>query len=198
MIEAVERCPWCGSKITHSRFVQIQDAIRKDEQRKLAALEKAFDAERAKVSKQVELSKQEADKLRRKEIAEIRQILQRDRDAALVKKEAEFTRERDALQKKIVQMSRRVGKGGADIADGAEIDLHDELRGAFPEACDAHQSSTSCRSDCKDSVGRSGDRWMRRDRPEASRYSAGECDAGARIRPEGIRRRHLRYPRRGG
>ena len=49
MIEAVERCPWCGSKITHSRFVQIQDAIRKDEQRKLAALEKAFNAERAKI-----------------------------------------------------------------------------------------------------------------------------------------------------
>ena len=66
MIEAVERCPWCGSKITHSRFVQIQDAIRKDEQRKLAALEKAFDGERAKIAKQVELSKQEADKLRRK------------------------------------------------------------------------------------------------------------------------------------
>src|SRR6266550_1810552 len=64
MIEVVERCPWCGSKITHSRFVQIQDAIRKDEQRKLAALEKAFDAERAKIVKRVELSKQEADKLR--------------------------------------------------------------------------------------------------------------------------------------
>ncbi len=132
MIEAVERCPWCGSKITHSRFVQIQDAIRKDEQRKLAALEKAFEAERAKIAKQVELAKQEADKLRRKEIAEIRQILQKDRDAALVKQEAAFAREREAMQKKIVDMSRRVGKGG-ELADGAEIDLYDELRGAFPE-----------------------------------------------------------------
>ena len=132
MIEAVERCPWCGSKITHSRFVQIQDAIRKDEQRKLAALEKAFDAERAKIVKQVELAKQEADKLRRKEIAEIRQILQKDRDAALVRQDAAFARERDAMQKKIAQMSRRVGKGG-EIAEGGEIDLYDELRGAFPE-----------------------------------------------------------------
>ena len=133
MIEAVERCPWCGSKITHSRFVQIQDAIRKEEQRKLAALEKAFDAERAKIVKQVELAKQEADKLRRKEIAEIRQILQKDRDAALVRQDAAFARERDALQKKIAQMSRRVGKGGGEIAEGGEIDLYDELRGAFPE-----------------------------------------------------------------
>ena len=123
MIEAVERCPWCGSKITHSRFVQIQDAIRKDEQRKLAALEKAFDTERAKIAKQVELTKQESDKLRRKEIAEIRQILQKDRDAALVRQEAAFARERDAMQKKIAQMSRRVGKGGGEIGEGAEIEL---------------------------------------------------------------------------
>ena len=125
MIEAVERCPWCGSKITHSKFVQIQDAIRKDEQRKLAALEKAFETERAK-------TKQEAEKQRRKEIAEIREILAKDRDAALAKAEAAFARERDALQKKIVEMGRRV-KAGQDIGDGGEIDLFDDLRGAFPE-----------------------------------------------------------------
>ena len=126
MIEAVEHCPWCGSKITHSKFVQIQDAIRKDEQRKLAAMAKAFDAERAK-------TRQETEKQRRKEIAEIRQILQKDRDAALLKQEAAFAREREAMQKKIAQMSRRVGKSGGEVGEGAEIDLHDELRGAFPE-----------------------------------------------------------------
>src|SRR5438067_13711866 len=104
MIEAVERCPWCGSKITHSKFVQIQDAIRKEEQRKLAALEKTFEAERAK-------SKQEVEKQRRKEIAEIREILQKDREAALARQEAAFARERDVLQKKIVEMGRR-GKAG--------------------------------------------------------------------------------------
>ena len=125
MIDAVERCPWCGSKITHSKFVQIQDAIRKDEQRKLAALEKAFETERAK-------AKQETEKQRRKEIVEIREILQKDRDAALAKQEAAFARERDALQKKIVEMGRRV-KAGLEVGDGGEIDLHDELRGAFPE-----------------------------------------------------------------
>jgi hypothetical protein len=125
MIDAVERCPWCGSKITHSKFVQIQDAIRKEEQRKLDTLQKAFEAERSR-------AKQESEKQRRKEIAEIRQILQKDRDAALAKQEAAFARERDALQKKIVEMGRRV-KAGQDVGDGGEIDLHDELRGAFPE-----------------------------------------------------------------
>ena len=118
MAEKVERCPWCGSTISHDKFVRIQEAIREEERRKLAAA--------------VDLVKAEVEKQRKKEIAEVRRILQKDRDAALAKREAEFARERDALQKKIVDISRRVGKGG-ELADGSEIDLYDELRGAFPE-----------------------------------------------------------------
>jgi len=147
MLTPVERCPWCGSRITHAKFVQVQEAIRKDEQRKLATVEKQIqerltkefaaqqaklDAERAKIAKAVETARLESEKLRRKEIAEVRQILQRDRDAALLKKDAEFARERDALQKKIVEMSRRVSKGD-EVAEGGELDLYDALRGAFPE-----------------------------------------------------------------
>jgi hypothetical protein len=115
----VEQCPWCGSKITHEKFLQIQTSIREEERRKLAAA--------------VDVVKKELEKQRKKELAEIRQILQKDRDAAMTKKEAQFAREREALQKKIVEMSRRVTKGGGDIADGGEIDLFDELRGAFPD-----------------------------------------------------------------
>src|ERR1043165_2035791 len=148
MLTPVERCPWCGSRITHAKFVQVQEAIRKDEQRKLATVEKQIqerltkefaaqqaklDAERAKIAKAVETAKLESEKLRRREIAEVRQILQKDRDAALLKKDAEFARERDALQKKIVEMSRRVQKGGAEVAEGGELDLYDALREAFPE-----------------------------------------------------------------
>jgi hypothetical protein len=145
---AVERCPWCGSTITHAKFLRVQAAIRDDERRKLAAAERELKArlaaevavqqqklevERARISKQIELAKQQFEKQRRKEIAEIRQILQKDREAALLKKDADFARERDALQKKIVEMSRRVTKGGGEIAEGAELDLFEELRGAFPE-----------------------------------------------------------------
>jgi hypothetical protein len=125
-----ERCPWCGSTITHAKFLQIQAAIREDERRKLAAAEKAF---KEQIARQVELVKQGFEKQRRKELAEVRQILQKDRDAALSKKDAEFAREREALQKKIVDISRRVKKAGGDVAEGAEIDVYDELRGAFPE-----------------------------------------------------------------
>jgi hypothetical protein len=118
MAEKVERCPWCGSQISHEKFLRVQEAIREEERRKLAAA--------------VDQVKTEIEKQRKKEIAELRQILQKDRDTALAKREAEFARERDALQKKIVDISRRVGKGG-ELADGSEIDLYDELRGAFPD-----------------------------------------------------------------
>jgi hypothetical protein len=118
MAEKVERCPWCGSQISHEKFLQVQEAIREEERRKLAAA--------------VDLVKKEVEKQRKKELAEVRQILQKDRDTALAKREAEFAREREALQKKIVDISRRVTKGG-DLADGSEIDMYDELRGAFPD-----------------------------------------------------------------
>lgn len=151
---AVERCPWCGSKITHAKFLQVQSAIRADELKKLAEHEQmirerlqkevaaqqqkllkerqALDAKQAKIAKQIEAVRQEADRQRKKEIAEIRQILQKDRDAAIIKKEAEFAREKAALQKKISDMSRRVGKGG-EVGEGAELDLFEELRGGFPD-----------------------------------------------------------------
>jgi hypothetical protein len=130
MAASTERCPWCGSTITHARFVQIQAAIREDERKKLVAAEKAF---REQIAKQLEQVKQEFEKQRRKELADVRQILQKDRDAAMAKKEAEFAREREALQKKIVEINRRMKKSGAEIADGAELDLYEELRAAFPD-----------------------------------------------------------------
>lgn len=119
MAVKAERCPWCGSNISRDKFLEIQAAIREEERRKLAAA--------------VELVKSQIAKERKKELAEVRQILQKDRDATLAKREAEFAREREALQKKIADISRRVGKGGADVVDGAELDLFDELRASFPD-----------------------------------------------------------------
>lgn len=115
----IERCPWCGSKISHEKFLEIRESIREEEQRKLVAA--------------VDLVKTQLEKQRKKELAEVRLILQKDRDAALARRDAEFARERDALQKKIVDISRRVTKGGGELADGSEIDLYDELRSAFPD-----------------------------------------------------------------
>jgi hypothetical protein len=153
-VVAMDRCPWCGNPITHAKFQQIQAAIREDERKKLATAEKALratlekeiaaqqqrfaqerkalDAERARLAKQIQAAKQEAEKQKKKEIADIRQILQKDTETKLLKKEAEFARERQALEKRIAEMSRRVKKGG-EVGEGAELDLYEELRGAFPD-----------------------------------------------------------------
>ena len=156
MAATTERCPWCGSTISHDKFVQIQNSIREEERRKLALAEKAMKAqldqklfaerkaiaaERAKLAqlqtsaqKQLEQAKQQAEKQRIKELAEVRAILQKDRDAALLKKDAEFARERSAMQKRISEMTRQIAKKSpGELAEGAEIELYDELRSSFPE-----------------------------------------------------------------
>ncbi|HYC61328.1 MAG TPA: DUF2130 domain-containing protein [Thermoanaerobaculia bacterium] len=156
MAATTERCPWCGSTISHDKFVQIQNSIREEERRKLAQAEKAMKAqleqkmfaerkaiaaERAKLAqlqtsarKELEQAKQQAEKQRMKELAEVRSILQKDRDAALLKKDAEFARERSAMQKRISEMTRQIAKkSSGELAEGAEIELYDELRSAFPE-----------------------------------------------------------------
>lgn len=142
-VSAVERCPWCGSAITHAKFVQIQAAIREDERKKLSEHERAIRAQLARevAAQQQKLQKErkalEEEKARlardmKKEVASIRAVLQKDRENALLKKDAEFARERAAMQKKIDDLSRRVKKG-VDIGEGAELDLFEELRGAFPD-----------------------------------------------------------------
>lgn len=142
-VNITERCPWCGSTITHAKFVQVQAAIREDERKKLAEQERAI---RAQLAKEVALQQQKLQKERKaleeekarlardmkKEIANVRAVLQKDRENALLKKDAEFARERAAMQKKIDDLNRRVKKG-IEVGEGAELDLFEELRGAFPD-----------------------------------------------------------------
>ena len=127
---AVEHCPWCGSPITHAKFLKVQAAIREDERKKLAEIERA---ERAKIAKQLELLKKSFEEQRKKDLADARRIYEKDRQNALLRKEAEFAREREAMQKRIAEMSRRVKKAGGEVGEGAELDLYEELRGAFPD-----------------------------------------------------------------
>lgn len=115
------------------------------EQSMLANERKQVDAERVRLAEdrrawaatakqQVEVAKQQAEKQHLKDIAQIRQVLQKDKDEALLKKESEFARERDALQKKVLDMNRRIQrKSAGEVGDGAEIDLFEELRKLFPE-----------------------------------------------------------------
>ena len=102
-VTATERCPWCGSPITHAKFLQVQAAIRADEQKKLADQTRLI---RAQLEKEVAIQQQkllkerkalDAEKARlgvqmKKEIAQVRSIMQKDRENALLKRDDEFAR----------------------------------------------------------------------------------------------------------
>jgi hypothetical protein len=95
---------------------RIREQAKTDSDRKLQALMK------------------QAEQDRQKELAEQRQILEKDRDAALIKKQFELARERERFQKKFMEMERQLQRKTAnEIGDGAEIDLFEALREAFPD-----------------------------------------------------------------
>ncbi len=78
--------------------------------------------------------RQEAERSSQRELARQREILEKDRDQALLKQQAEFNRRREAFQKKIKTMERELQQRSAhEVGDGAEIDLVEALREAFTE-----------------------------------------------------------------
>ena len=78
-------------------------------------------------------AQQDAEKQRQKELAEQRQVLEKDKTLTLLKQEAKFNRERESLQKKMQLMDKQLQKKTAnELGDGAEIDLFEALRESFP------------------------------------------------------------------
>jgi hypothetical protein len=89
------------------------------------------EAREAEIRKEV---KREAERAGAKELQKQRELLEKDRDAALLRKQAEFGREREVLQSKLKVMERRLqGKTANQLGDGAEIDLYEALRESFTE-----------------------------------------------------------------
>lgn len=189
MESSTERCPWCGTLISRSKFLEIEAKIREQERKKLAEAEvamrkrleekfqrdleaekraaaakakeetekrlasiaadrdrvleklKGLEAREATIRKQaqeeterkVKRLAEEAERRRQKELTEQRMILQKHLDQALLKQQAEFNREREAYQKKMKEMERQIErKTAGELGDGAEIDLFEALREAFP------------------------------------------------------------------
>jgi hypothetical protein len=74
-----------------------------------------------------------ADKQRQKELSEQRQALEKEKTSLLQKQQSEFNRERESLQRKMQLMNNQLEKKTAnELGDGAEIDLFEALREAFP------------------------------------------------------------------
>jgi hypothetical protein len=92
---------------------------------------KEAEAREAEIRKQ---AKDEAEKGSLKELKKQREALEKDHDSIILKKQAEFNRERDGWQKKLKEMERKVQKNTANqLGDGAELDLYETLREAFTD-----------------------------------------------------------------
>ncbi len=181
MPDLTDRCPWCETIISRAKFLQIQERIRGEEQKKLQELEAAtrkrledkfqrdLETARAKVveiesaaRKRVEATvsgikaerdrtlekvkalearepafrkeiTEEAGKNAKKQVDQMRSILERDREQVIARERAALGREREAMQKKVAELERQLQKKTAhELGDGAEIDLYEAVREAFP------------------------------------------------------------------
>jgi hypothetical protein len=94
-------------------------------EKKMEALTTQRDEAAAKV-KLLDASKE-------KELQQLRAALEKDRDGKLLKAQVQYNREREQLQQKIDGLTRQLQRKTSDeLGDGAEIDVYDALREAFP------------------------------------------------------------------
>jgi hypothetical protein len=174
-----ERCPWCSSLVSRTKFLEVEAKIREQERKRLAEaesemrkrLEQTFqrdleaakraavakekaDAEKRVVSVTAERDRmqeklkdaeareatirkqvqEEAAHRHKKELVEQHTILQKDSDQKLLKQQATFNRQVESYQKKMKEMERQLQrKTAAEHGDGAEIDLFEALRAAYPD-----------------------------------------------------------------
>jgi hypothetical protein len=90
---------------------------------------KAAEAREAEIRKQAQ---EEAAKRAQKDLADQRQILEKDKNLALLKQQSEHNRDRDSLQKKVKILEHQLQKKTAnDLGDSGEINVFEALRDTF-------------------------------------------------------------------
>jgi len=90
---------------------------------------------KAAVAREAEVRKQaheEAAKGAEKELADQRQILEKDKNVALLKQQSEHNRKRESLQKQVKMLEHKLqNKTANELGDNGEIDVFEALRDAF-------------------------------------------------------------------
>lgn len=75
---------------------------------------------------------EEADQRVQKELNQQRLILEKSKDQEVLKKQVEFSREREGWQKKMLELEKKLQQKTAnEIGEGAEVDVYEVLRDAF-------------------------------------------------------------------
>src|ERR1700733_12028338 len=131
--EAQEREPEIRKQAEQEIAKQKQAAEKKANEEAETKIKKVA-AERDQIAKKLKDSREreaevlkrvqeDGDKQRQKELMEQRQALEKDKTLTLLKQDAKFNREREALQKKMQLMDKQLQKKTAnELGDGAEID----------------------------------------------------------------------------
>ena len=74
----VELCPWCGSKVSRAKFLQIQNRIRQDEEKKLAEHRKKLELQmQAQLQKKVQEAESKAKQEAQKSLRATRRMVSR-------------------------------------------------------------------------------------------------------------------------
>ena len=141
-------------KATQARVAEIQKAAQlevvrqREEAEKKARADslnelKKVTAERDAAAKRVKQAEEReaqtlkqleerAENERKKQLLEQREALEKDKNLALLRQEAEHNRHRDSLQKKVKILEQQLSKRTAnELGDGGEIDVFEALRDAF-------------------------------------------------------------------
>lgn len=127
-----------AAKAEAAKQIAAANAERDGLQKQVKDAQAREEAARASVQHQVDsaikLKLEELEPQRRKDLADLRASLEKDRDRSLQKVQADFNREREGFQKKMKDMERQLQKKTSqDLGDGAELDLYEILREAFQD-----------------------------------------------------------------
>jgi hypothetical protein len=125
-----DRYPLCGTPLDHATFVRITDGIRERERKRLGEHRQQAALE---IEKKIAKAIAKSEERHQRELVKQRDVLSKETDVQHLKLQ-QHTREREALQKRIFELSRRVQRESANqLGDEAEHDLYDTLRNAFPD-----------------------------------------------------------------
>jgi len=121
-------------KEVKARAEPIRAAAKKESEAALAP--KLHELEKAKVAaeKKAEALATNQEKEVAKRVKEARQALEKDKDKAVNAEKARYSRSNLRLQAKVQELQRQLDKKTADeLGEGAQVDLFETLRSAFPD-----------------------------------------------------------------
>ncbi len=135
--EATERAEAERQRLENEAEAKVKAAVvEATEAAKIASAEKIADAEKAKAQAeyQVELLNSAYDKTMNERLLEQRSALEKDKADSLSAERAKNFLERQKIQERVELLQRQVEKKPADeLGEGAEIDLFEALKEAFPD-----------------------------------------------------------------